>query len=99
MVQQNKEQKETVARVMHEFKHGELESGQSGRKVKNPRQAIAIALHESGASREQSPTEKQHALRRTKAKEARGETAEAEKEGKAAQDKTMRRYSSRRRVH
>jgi hypothetical protein len=35
---------------MHEFKHGELESG-SGRKVRNPKQAIAIALSESGQSR------------------------------------------------
>ena len=27
--------KETVERVMHEFKHGELRSGTSGQKVKN----------------------------------------------------------------
>ena len=29
-------QKETVERVMHEFKHGELRSGASGQKVKKP---------------------------------------------------------------
>ncbi len=40
------EQKRTVERVMHEFKHGELET--HGRKVRNPKQAIAIALHEAG---------------------------------------------------
>jgi len=33
---QSKAQKETVGRVMHEFKHGELETS-SGRKVKNPK--------------------------------------------------------------
>ena len=32
---QSKPQKETVERVMHEFKHGELKTGR-GRKVKNP---------------------------------------------------------------
>jgi hypothetical protein len=46
---QSKQQKETVGRVMHEFKHGELETSR-GRKVKNPKQAIAIGLHEAGAS-------------------------------------------------
>ncbi len=46
MAKQTKSQKQTVDRVMHEFKHGELET--HGRKVKNPKQAIAIALHEAG---------------------------------------------------
>ena len=78
---QSKPQKETVGRVMHEFKHGELRSGGSGKKVKNPRQAIAIALSEAGASNQQSPKENKQHLRRTRAKEARGETAQAEAEG------------------
>ncbi len=51
---QTPEQKETVERVMHEFKHGELETSR-GRKVRNPRQAIAIALHEAGALRDETP--------------------------------------------
>ena len=78
---QSKPQKETVGRVMHEFKHGELSSGASGKKVKNPKQAIAIALSEAGASNQQSPEENKERFRRTKAKEARGETAQAETEG------------------
>jgi Family of unknown function (DUF6496) len=45
---QSKAQKETVSRVMHEFKHGELETG-SGQKVEDPKQAIAIGLREAGA--------------------------------------------------
>ena len=40
---QSKAQKETVSRVVHEFKHGELETA-AGRKLKNPKQAIAIGL-------------------------------------------------------
>ena len=76
-------QKETVERVMHEFKHGELRSGTSGQKVKSCRQAVAIALSEAGASNQQTPKENREHLRRTKAKERRGETAQAEAEGKA----------------
>jgi Family of unknown function (DUF6496) len=77
-------QKETVERVMHEFKHGELRSGGSGQKVKSRRQAVAIALSEAGASNQQSPKENEAHLRRTKAKERRGETAQAETEGKTS---------------
>ena len=77
---QSKPQKETVGRVMHEFKHGELRSG-TGKKVKNPRQAIAIALSEAGASNQQSPEENGERLSQTKSKERRGETAQAEAEG------------------
>ena len=76
---QSPKQREIVGRVMHEFKHGELESS-SGRKVKNPRQAIAIAiaLHEAGAARDETPTGNKRNLTRTVAKERR---AEAGREG------------------
>ena len=76
-------QKETVERVMHEFKHGELRSGPSGQKVKNRKQAVAIALSEAGVSNQQTPKDNEQHFRRTKAKERRGETAQAETEGKA----------------
>lgn len=71
---QSKEQKETVERVMHEFKHGELKTSR-GRKVKNPKQAIAIGLHEAGASKYESKEENQENLKRTKRRERRGATA------------------------
>jgi hypothetical protein len=41
-----------VAKVMREFKSGELKSS-SGKKVTNPKQAIAIGLSEAGMSRKQ----------------------------------------------
>ena len=69
---QSKAQKETINRVMHEFKHGELETGR-GKKVKNPKQAIAIALHEAGASNQESSKTNTRNLRRTKSKERRGD--------------------------
>ena len=40
-----------VGKVMREYKKGELHSGKSGKIVKNPKQAIAIALSEAGQSR------------------------------------------------
>ena len=84
MAKQSRPQKQTVERVMHEYKHGELER-KGGRKVRNPKQAIAIALREAGASKYQSPGEKKKALRKTKAKERKGETGQARAEGKRAQ--------------
>ena len=41
-----------VGKVMHEFKTGALHSGsKKGPVVKNPKQAIAIALSEAGKSK------------------------------------------------
>lgn len=81
MARQSREQKKIVGRVMHEYKHGELKLGRGG-KVGDPKQAIAIALHEAGASKNESPKKNRENLRKTKAKERRGETARQETEGK-----------------
>jgi hypothetical protein len=43
-------QKSKVHKVMSEHKHGTLESG-SGKKVKSRKQAVAIAMSESGQSK------------------------------------------------
>ena len=66
---------------MHEFKHGQLDSS-SGRKVKNPRQAIAIALHEAGASRDETPAGNRRNLASTKAKERQAGAGRKERGGK-----------------
>ncbi len=73
MAKQSTSQKETVERVMHEFKHGELETG-TGRKVTSRRQAVAIGLSEAGASNQQSPKENERRRKETKKKERGGET-------------------------
>ena len=43
-------QKSKVKKVMHKHKEGTLKSG-SGRKVKSRKQAVAIAMSESGQSK------------------------------------------------
>ncbi len=40
-----------TAKVMREFKSGTLHSGKGGKVVKNPKQAIAIALSEAGKAK------------------------------------------------
>ncbi|WP_423600444.1 DUF6496 domain-containing protein [Roseateles sp. MS654] len=39
-----KKAQEEVGKAMHEEKHGQLKSGRSGKKVTNPKQAVAIGL-------------------------------------------------------
>jgi len=97
MPQTTPRQRKTVGRVMHEFEHGELKSGRGGKggKVKSRRQAIAIALNEAGASKYESGRKNRKNLARTSRKEARGQTAQQEKEGKSHVGARGRRESSR----
>jgi len=90
-------QRKTEGRVMHEFKHGELKSGRGGKggKVKSRKQAIAIALHEAGASKYDSPSKQKKNLATSKRKEARGETGQQEREGKSHVGARAKRESSR----
>jgi hypothetical protein len=83
MAKQTAGQRQTVARVMHEWKHGELESSRGG-KVKRRRQAVAIALSEAGASNQQSKRQNKRQYTRSKSKERRGQTAQQRKEGRSA---------------
>jgi hypothetical protein len=43
---------------MHEMKHGKLRSGRSGKKVTNPKQAIAIGLSEARREGKKVPPKK-----------------------------------------
>lgn len=47
MAKYGKKSQDKVERAMHEMKEGKLKSGRSGRKVTNPKQAIAIGLSEA----------------------------------------------------
>jgi ribosomal protein S12 methylthiotransferase accessory factor YcaO len=87
---QSPKQQQIVGRVMHEFKHGQLASS-SGRKVKSPRQAIAIALHEAGASRDETPAGNRRNLARTKAMERQAGMATNRANKKASARSPMKR--------
>ena len=78
-------QRKTMGRVMHEYAHGELKSGPNGKggKVKSRRQAVAIALKESGESQYESKKENERNLAKSKRKESVGRTAQQEREGKS----------------
>src|SRR5690242_2651210 len=97
MAKQSPRQRRIAGRVMHEFKHGELKSGRGGRagKVKSRRQAIAIALEEAGASKYESGRRNRRNLRRTETKEAKGRTAQQEREGKSHVGASRKRESTR----
>ena len=97
MAKSSPSQRKTSGRVMHEFKHGELKSGKGGKggKVKSRKQAIAIAMHESGTSKRDSGAEKKRSLAKSKHKESKGETYQQEKEGKSHVGARGKRESSR----
>jgi Family of unknown function (DUF6496) len=82
-------QRRKVKRVMHEFKEGDLKGGRGQRgKVKSRRQAIAIAMSESGQSRQRGKR------KTTKAAAKRG-TAAA-KRGTTARKRTTKTTGSSR---
>jgi|TARA_X000001316_G_C920807_1_gene35028 hypothetical protein len=51
---QTKKQDRKIAKVMKEFKKKKLSIGKSDKKVKNRKQAIAIALREAGVKQKRS---------------------------------------------
>ncbi len=59
--------KKTVGKEMHKFKEGTLRSG-SGKKVTNPRQAVAIGLSEARREGDKVPSRASSRGRRKPAK-------------------------------
>ena len=63
-----------MKKVMHEYKHGQLKSGRSGKQVRSRKQAVAIALNEAresgakiprkGASKKKSSAKKSSARKK-----------------------------------
>ena len=93
MAKESGRQKEIVGRVMHEFKHGELES--AGRTVRTPPPALAIGLRAAGASNQKSAGQNRRSRAKTEAKERKGETAQQRKEGRGKASASKTRTSSR----
>ncbi len=64
MARYGKTAKKKVAKAMRERKKGTLRSGRSGKKVTNPKQAIAIGLSEARRAGGKVPRKKSSAKRR-----------------------------------
>jgi hypothetical protein len=58
MAKYGKKAQEKVKEAMHEFKEGTLKSGKSGKKVTNPKQAVAIGLSEARKKGGKVPSKK-----------------------------------------
>lgn len=70
MAKYGRKAQEKVGATMHEFKEGKLRSG-SGRKVTNPKQAIAIGLSEAREAGAKVPKERPEARKAAKKKAAK----------------------------
>ncbi|HEX4160276.1 MAG TPA: DUF6496 domain-containing protein [Rhizomicrobium sp.] len=97
MAKTSPRQRKSIGRVMHEYKHGELKRSRGGKggKVKSRKQAIAIALHEGGASKSQSESKKRKAASKSRRKESQGRTYQQRSEGKSHVGARGRAESSR----
>lgn len=58
MPRYSKKSQATVKKTMHEYKHGKLKSGRSGKKVKSRKQAVAIGLSQARKKGAKVPTKK-----------------------------------------
>ncbi|MEO6743394.1 MAG: DUF6496 domain-containing protein [Caldimonas sp.] len=70
---------EKVKTAMHERKKGTLKSGGSGKKVTNPKQAIAIGLSEARKEGGKVPPPKKSAAKKSPAKKAASKKSASKK--------------------
>ena len=95
--------KNKMETVMHEYKHHELSSGRSGKKVKNPKQAIAIGLSEarrSGANIPPNPNQKKRAGKKAASKKSAAKKAAPKKAARktAGRKTTAKKTAGRKRA-
>lgn len=60
MTKYSKTAQKKVEKTMHEMHEGKLKSGRSGKKVTNPKQAIAIGLSEAREEGDKVPKNKKN---------------------------------------
>ena len=88
--------KSKMENAMHEFKHKELESGRSGKKVRNPKQAIAIGLSEArraGAKIPPSPSKNKASAKKTVTRKTAAKTSA--KKAAPAKESTVKKSAAR----
>lgn len=90
--------KKKVGETMHEMKHGELKSGGSGKKVKNPKQAIAIGLSEArraGADIPPPPNKGKKGAKKTASKKTAAKKKSGAKKSTAKKSSTKKSSSKK----
>ena len=70
MAKYSKKAGEKVEKAMKEMKHGKLRSGRSGKKITNPKQAIAIGLSEAREEGAKVPYKRKTSQKRSTLKKA-----------------------------
>jgi len=93
MAKYSKKAQDKVEENMHEMKKGTLKSGRSGKKVTNPKQAIAIGLSEARKKGAKVPPPKKSAAKKSGAKKSAAKKGGAKK---SAAKKSAAKKSSRR---
>lgn len=90
----SEQSQEKVKEAMEEMKAGKLKSGRSGKKVTNPKQAIAIGLSEAREEGDQLPPAPKRATK-TPARKATKKTATKKAAPKKAAAKKTSRSTAR----
>jgi len=88
MAKYSKKSQSKVKRAMEEMKEGKLKSGRSGKKVTNPKQAIAIGLSEAreeGAKVPKKAASKKSATKKAATKKSAKKAAPKKAAKKATQ--------------
>ena len=88
MAKYSKKSQSKVKRAMEEMKEGKLKSGRSGKKVTNPKQAIAIGLSEAreeGAKVPKKAASKKSATKKAATKKSAKKAASKKAAKKATQ--------------
>lgn len=81
MAKYSKAAQKKVEKTMHEMHEGKLKSGSSGKKVSNPKQAIAIGLSEARKEGDKAPekAESKSSSKKTAPKKAASKKGSTEK--------------------
>ncbi len=84
----------SVEREMHEFKRGKLKSGRSGKKVKNPKQAIAIGLSEARKEGAKVPPAKKKSAKKKSSSKSSSKKKSSSRKKSTGRKKSSKKSSS-----
>src|SRR5450631_275257 len=86
MARYSKVSQQKVKKVMEEMKEGKLKSGRSGKKVTNPKQAIAIGLSEARKKGAKVPDSPKKSAKKAAGKKSASKKSASEKDISVARD-------------